>query len=114
MDYLAAEILKLASNAARDNKEKRVIPHNLQHAIRNDAMSIMRGILSSSAEEALDVQLAPSSAAFMRRDKRIMRGKVIVLTECGDTEDTTKCQVKVDEEKPISEMPFKKYIDHFK
>ena len=65
MDYLAAEILNLASNAAMDNKEKRVIPHNLQLAIRNDAMSIMRGILSSSAEEALDVQLAPSSPAFM-------------------------------------------------
>ena len=43
--------------------------------------------------------------------KRLIRGKVIVLTECGDTEDTTKCQVKVDEEKPISEMPFKNYID---
>ena len=65
MDYLAAEILKLASNAARDYKEKMVISRNNQHAIRNDAMSIMRGILSSSAEETLDVQLAPCSAAFM-------------------------------------------------
>ena len=51
MDYLAAEILKLASNAARDINEKRVIPHNLQHAIGNDDMSIMRGILSSSTED---------------------------------------------------------------
>ena len=36
LEYMAAEVLELAGNAARDNEKSRIIPRHITLAVRND------------------------------------------------------------------------------
>lgn len=54
LEYLAAEILELAGNAARDNKKSRIIPRHLQLAVRNVRRLASRAALTLSQDEELN------------------------------------------------------------
>ena len=74
LEYLSAEILELAGNAARDNKKHRIIPSYHQLAVRNveELNKLLSGVTIAQGGVLPNIQTALLPKK-MKRDKRSKR-----------------------------------------
>ncbi|XP_029650167.1 histone H2A, sperm-like [Octopus sinensis] len=89
IEYLAAEVLELAGNAARGNKKTRIIPHHWQLAIRNDeelnkllsGVTIAQGGVLSNIQAVVRREMNISTDASTLSQRIVQRSLIHVCTK---------------------------------
>ena len=68
LEYLCAEILELAGNAARDNKKSRIVPRHITLAVKNDEElnKLLGGVTIASGGVLPNVSLASLARSSVR------------------------------------------------
>jgi C-terminus of histone H2A/Core histone H2A/H2B/H3/H4 len=72
LEYLCAEILELAGNAARDNKKSRIVPRHITLAVKNDEElnKLLGGVTIASGGVLPNIHAVLLYVSFFRHSQR--------------------------------------------